>query len=722
MKSLLFSLASGLLSVTFPAVAQGGTRYTASDYEAQDNLLAHWDGIENAGRGVRDEKAQTWVDLTGKHTDFVFPNGPVRLNGNCFNMVATSDGKDHGCYLESCADIAHAIYDTDKIATIEIVCDFASAVSGDFVACYDDQGTSGRILEAAAGPNWVGIYHCMNVVNFCSDVWGDYRQLERDVLNHVRTYVFSCQSSAMTIMKDGGAVIGNINRGNAVCNPDKAWLSLGFPRAPSGLAGASAPDVKIYAVRIYDRQLTADELARNWAVDQARFLNGNYRLKPVLEIAGDPLPAGTPAPGYGLVLRLKEGDSKTCTAPAVVSEGGVTATCLGWELRTYDEATQQWIFSRQSGADDKLACIFTMGTSDARLVWKWDARVAPASKIRTVGKGQVQSIAGSVVVGEKVTFTAVPNAGFVFDHWEGEDVPAGQDKSDVIEVTVNDLSPLTAVFLPDGTGAYEARDYVAQDHLLAHWDGIENAGRGYRDEKAQTWVDLTGKHDDFVFPNGPVRLNGNCFNTVATSDGKDHGCYLENCADIAHAINDTDKVATIEVVCDFASAVGGELVTCFDDQGTSGRILEIADRNYSMGRFCIGLANFCTVDWGYDKNLERNVFDVIRTYVFCCQSSAMSIVKNGGTAVSTVNRGNAACHPDQAWLALGFLRTPSSPSGYGDSMAPDAKIYAVRVYDRQLTADELARNWAVDQARFVEDRYLLATGRQGLMIIFGPSK
>lgn len=77
------------------------------------------------------------------------------------------------------------------------------------------------------------------------------------------------------------------------------------------------------------------------------------------------------------------------------------------------------------------------------------------------------------------------------------------------------------VGLAQADGAkYNTADYAAQDHLLAQWDGIENAGRGVRDEQAQTWVDLTGNHDDFVFPNGPVRLGGNCYNTVATSSAR----------------------------------------------------------------------------------------------------------------------------------------------------------------------------------------------------------
>ena len=43
--------------------------YTSASY-VQDGLIAQWDGIENAGRGVHDANAATWVDLTGNGCDF----------------------------------------------------------------------------------------------------------------------------------------------------------------------------------------------------------------------------------------------------------------------------------------------------------------------------------------------------------------------------------------------------------------------------------------------------------------------------------------------------------------------------------------------------------------------------------------------------------------------------------------------------------------------------
>ena len=42
----------------------GGGVPTAKDY-VQDGLVAMWDGIENAGWGVHDLSATTWVNLAG---------------------------------------------------------------------------------------------------------------------------------------------------------------------------------------------------------------------------------------------------------------------------------------------------------------------------------------------------------------------------------------------------------------------------------------------------------------------------------------------------------------------------------------------------------------------------------------------------------------------------------------------------------------------------------
>ena len=43
---------------------KGEARCSARDY-VQDGLIAMWDGIENAGWGIHDPNATTWIDLIG---------------------------------------------------------------------------------------------------------------------------------------------------------------------------------------------------------------------------------------------------------------------------------------------------------------------------------------------------------------------------------------------------------------------------------------------------------------------------------------------------------------------------------------------------------------------------------------------------------------------------------------------------------------------------------
>ena len=423
------------------------------------------------------------------------------------------------------------------------------------------------------------------------------------------------------------------------------------------------------------------------------------RPLPIVTVEGWPIEAGTPDPGYGEFSELKQGDSKTFTAPASVAGDGFAATCLGWKLYRYDETAMDWVFDRQSDASNKTQCDYVHGTEAARLVWQWEVRADPMSKIKIAGKGQVSASVDSIVLGNPVTFTAEPNAGFVFGRWEGADVPAGQESAATIEVSVNNLSPLTAVFLPDGTGSYEAGDYMAQDNLLAHWDGIENAGRGYRDSGAETWVDLTGKQDGFVFPNGPDYRDGKCYYLGKGADGQIHAAVIASAEDIARTL--ASGKATIEVVYKFNSMVSSAvLLQCADSRNGGGRVFY----SYVNGAYALGCVDYLQNTYKI-LNKDSSPTGNILSYSFCFED--MTIKKNGADTGWTFLKGSITPDYSTVGLAVGSFFNWANGQWVMQSAAAanDANIYAVRIYDRQLTADELARNWAIDQARFVNGRY-----------------
>ena len=423
------------------------------------------------------------------------------------------------------------------------------------------------------------------------------------------------------------------------------------------------------------------------------------RPLPIVTVEGWPIEAGTPDPVYGEFPELKQGDSKTFKAPASAESDGLPATCLGWKLYRYDETAMDWVFDRQSDASNKTQCDYVHGTEAARLVWQWEVRADPMSKIKIAGKGQVSASVDSIVLGNPVTFTAEPNAGFVFGRWEGADVPAGQESAATIEVSVNNLSPLTAVFLPDGTGSYEAGDYVAQDNLLAHWDGIENAGRGYRDSGAETWVDLTGKQDGFVFPNGPDYRDGKCYYLGKGADGQIHAAVIASAEDIARTL--ASGKATIEVVYKFNSMVSSAvLLQCADSRNGGGRVFY----SYVNGAYALGCVDYLQNTYKI-LNKDSSPTGNILSYSFCFED--MTIKKNGADTGWTFLKGSITPDYSTVGLAVGSFFNWANGQWVMQSAAAanDANIYAVRIYDRQLTADELARNWAIDQARFVNGRY-----------------
>ena len=52
-----------------------------------------------------------------------------------------------------------------------------------------------------------------------------------------------------------------------------------------------------------------------------------------------------------------------------------------------------------------------------------------------------------------------------------------------------------ALALPGLAESYTSASYVQQEHLIAQWDGIDNAGTRVHDPNATVWKDLKGNLD-----------------------------------------------------------------------------------------------------------------------------------------------------------------------------------------------------------------------------------
>ena len=257
------------LHVVFPSPK------SSRDY-VQNGLVAQWDGVENAGRGVHKDNARTWKDLVGS-SDFIFPNG-ANVGATFFDMMHTN-GTSAAGYATNVAAAATAI-GIDHCATVEVVCDFRSMANDGTLIGFLDGSASRRLLWVrSADYDNIYVHGCASVCEYMRSQWDPNVNLELDVgvFNAVRTYQFVCQSSVCAVSKNG-TFVKNISKGAVTIDAAGAtntWLSIGLGRASSGTQANNA-DVKIHAIRIYNRQLSEEEIASNAEVDDWRFSSGQY--------------------------------------------------------------------------------------------------------------------------------------------------------------------------------------------------------------------------------------------------------------------------------------------------------------------------------------------------------------------------------------------------------------------------------------------------------------
>ena len=199
-----------------------------------------------------------------------------------------------------------------------------------------------------------------------------------------------------------------------------------------------------------------------------------------------------------------------------------------------------------------------------------------------------------------------------------------------------------------------AQDYV-QSGLVAMFDGIENAGWGVHDENATKWRELvTGVDYDVA-----GTWDGNVF-VPATTDL--NSAFIQNV--IAYLPR------TIEFCSDNTDVLTNNQYNGFYFYGS--------DRIYSRGRGTRTQISFISSDAGL--------------------STVMYSGPKGGTLslVSNLNE------------ATGFINGASAVSGEIIGKTVEASLYwygnsrinCLRIYSRALTASEIARNYAIDKARF----------------------
>ena len=229
--------------------------YTAKDY-VRDGLVAMWDGVENAGWGTHDPNATTWKDLVGGKE---MPNRVPFDNYTCLSinaaasycsMPAVTSDMTMTTTLRTTDTISWHLYNFLSYGTNSFnsqgftLCSGDDQSGGKFVAYYrDGYGSSHRIVRFLLGVSPASEHNL--VMSFVYS-----------------TKTISCYVDGVFIgdgqIPDDKYVSGTgvLNFGSNVVNAGELSESTGYRQ---------------YNILLYNRALTAEEIAANYKIDKRRF-------------------------------------------------------------------------------------------------------------------------------------------------------------------------------------------------------------------------------------------------------------------------------------------------------------------------------------------------------------------------------------------------------------------------------------------------------------------
>ena len=232
----------------------------------RNGLVAHWDGVENAGRGVHDPSATVWKDLVAGR-EFTLYNVTVEDNGMVFAGAQTSYGE------LGAADTA-ATFENASDGTLEIV-----------YASRSDNGSQIFLQSSEASGHAASIWQSSRFVAACGSANNS------PYFNFTSGKATNIVSVLYTSAKPGRArVNGNYLTSDGLdCwarATDVTTIGTRTSKSNNPFNGA------IYSIRVYNRRLTDEEIDANHAIDRKRFIEGD--LSPeTISCAGELIDVGT---------------------------------------------------------------------------------------------------------------------------------------------------------------------------------------------------------------------------------------------------------------------------------------------------------------------------------------------------------------------------------------------------------------------------------------------
>ena len=674
--------------------------YTSASY-VQDGLIAQWDGIDNTGMGVHDPDAKVWKDLAGNYDLTLLPKGGWSADGRSLTVYGAS---------AVCSNSLPAY------KTIEVV--------------YKMKTPGGRLLFCSGGTSQVSDFRFVvfNRDGETSGLTGYFSGAWKVPAPHVIWDSFdpSTVRSMAATYNNGEAYAehGNVSAvyADGVArddgSADTSW-GLGDGHIMIGdraEAGEYPWFGEVYTIRIYSRALSAEEIAANHAIDEARFYaptqdegyvtDGLVARWDGIDNAG----TGTHDPDATVWKDLAGNIDLTLAGESVGWTGGNALNLANFGDHAFNNNTNLMpkyktieIVCKETAWDGRM--MFHSGDITRAVYFdKRDAGNGNECIVYFSGIGHdvytkriIQPFADSEVLFLAARYGDDDTVADLFRDAENRDDGLhNNDWWDGAKITVG------CVYTPAHTPGYNETDEPARMYdwkgevyairlynrrltrwelahnnrldrkrflnsgsyikrgLSHHWDGIDNAGTGVHDSTTGTWKDLGADGHDLTIKASGQWVDNALYGlgTGIAAQNEDHNSYFE----------------TLEVV--FKNWKPGGSVVLFSG-------------GYNIARYCCFDQNYAM--WTYRQSSSGfKSTDTDATTLSWVSSS--DVYANGNAIPLETVEDNWNAGTDT--IQVGDRMAGSSYPFTGD-------IYAIRTYySTQLNAHEIAYNAKVDDARF----------------------
>ena len=722
--SILASCGGGAADATPPASFSTPAQTLPTAAYVQNGLILHLDAIENAldasGRPVHASNPTTWTDLTGKHA--------LALGGSTMGSIAFGDAavvfpaSEAYVLASDAADVSDAVLGgtftveaalkLDRNATGDNQYAAYSIGSGSYTAprtlCFDMRLSNGK----------------RGCIQYNANAW------KSSGVNFLNAYAGNSSTIAATYALAGGGSAGS----DALAYHDGDYLqtiqNYGDYTTSSSIDkklrvrhyGSGYAVTDYYAFRVYDRSLSAAEIATNAAVDAVRLfgLSAPAPIEPAVSF----LPSDNGTAGEALLMWTVE----TCgwpsaSLPSLALEyaaspdfAGATTVSLGTDIAA--GSGSQVLAGLVPGQTyyARAQAVNGLGVASAPAAFTFRASTGEAPP-PAFTVGAVSATASSASFPLALTGDGgAPCAGYAVvshgGHVATNELFSGLSAPNSATLSIAGLLPSTAyaatVCVTNESGlaadpasiSFSTRaddsfvNLYVTNGLIALFDGICNAtnaaGVPCHADAPGGWTDLMG---NFATADSGAVSYLSTGVVYAASSGAYTWC--EDAARAADAI--LSGAFTVEALVGYEQTAGAN-----DYWGL-----------YSFGSGSSASPRLLTLD----ARFQNNAYGALHYNLSGWNNNVMMLSSGGFSRMATYTvAGGGAGAAGSLYIDAAYQRSVPNGGAYTTSSSIDkhfsirrygdkedkALYHSFRIYDRTLSADEIAHNRAVDVARFLD--------------------